>query len=44
MLFHFKHKKKMDSLHLQERHLLADEGIRAQQVGDSTLGVSFSTF
>ena len=41
MLIHFKHKKKMDSLHVQEHHLLADEGIRAQQVGDSTLGVSF---
>ena len=44
MLIHFKHKKKMDSLHVQEHHLLADEGIRAQQVGDSTLGVSFTFY
>ena len=42
MLFHFKHKKKMESLSTQEQNLLGDDGIRAQQVGDSTLGVSFN--
>ena len=41
MLFHFKHKKKMESLSTQEQNLLGDDGIRAQQVGDSTLGVGF---